>query len=258
MGELGWNKIFGAILAAVLIIFGLREVSAFVFPTGGHGHHGEEKEETINERMAREYAYYVPVTETAAGGVEEVYDLGALLASASVDRGAATVSAKCATCHNWNPGDPVKTGPNLYGTVGTGIGEHSPGFAYSSWFRSNDESWTYENLDGFLANPAAYAPGTAMSFIGLRRDQERADVIAFLASITPDAPAFPEPLPEETAEGEEGLPAEGETTEGDVVEGEANEGGEPLEVEPTEEDIDNTEAPAPSEEQPTEEEPAQE
>lgn len=249
MGELGWNKIFGAILAAVLIIFGLREVSALVFPTGGgHGSHGEAKEETINERMAREYAYYVPVSETAAGGVEEVYDLGALLASASVDRGAAAVTAKCATCHNWNPGEPVKTGPNLYDTVGAGIGEHAPGFAYSSWFRNSDETWTYENLDAFLANPSAYAPGTAMSFIGLRRDQERADVIAFLASITPDAPAFPEPLPEEAAEGEEGMPAEGEATEG----------GEPLEVEVTEEDIDTTEAPAPTDEQPAEEEPAQE
>ena len=83
--------------------------------------------------------------------------------------------------------------------------------------------WTYSSIDSWLENPSSYIRGTTMAFAGLRRDDERADVIAYLASNTPNAPDFPEPLPEdngadgEAVEGQEAS-AEGEASEGDAVE----------------------------------------
>ncbi len=213
MGELGWNKIFGAILAAVLIIFGLREVSGIVFPSGAKhgGHHAEEVGEDPNEKFAAKYAYWLPVSDTAGGpAVEEIYDLGAMLAAADPAKGQRSMEAKCASCHNWQEGGPNGTGPGLWGVVSADIAVH-PGFNYSGALRDREGNWDYAALDGFLENPARWAPGTAMSFAGLRRDDERANVIAYLASISPSAAAFPEPLPpvvegEETDEGAEAGP----------------------------------------------------
>ena len=257
MGELGWNKIFGAILAAVLLIFGLREVSSILFPSGKHhGHHAEDEGKDINEKFAEKYAYTVAVASTGVVGPIEVYDLGKLLANADLSRGERAMTAKCASCHEWNEGGANKTGPALWATVGTGIGEHAPGFGYSAAFRASDASWTYENLDAYLQAPSNFMPGTAMSFVGLKKDQERADVIAYLASITPGAPAFPEPLPEPVAEGDvtDGVSGEGETDPTALtgeIGGTIVEGG--TEGETTETELVPADTPAPTEPETTEE-----
>jgi len=82
---------------------------------------------------------------------------------------------------------------------------------------TSGEVWNYENIDSWLENPSSYIRGTSMAFAGLRRDDERADVIAYLAANTPGAPAFPEPLPEEQEGAEGEAPAEGEATDGEAV-----------------------------------------
>jgi|EP01013_Petalomonas_cantuscygni_P022812 cytochrome c len=227
MGELGLNKIFGALLATALGVFALQTLSSIVFSHGSEGaHHGDEHAEaaSMSEQMCEKFAYCVEVADAGGAGAEEeeVFDLGLLLASADVARGERTFKGKCATCHTIDQGGSNGTGPNLHNVVGADKGHHD-GFAYSAAMESTPGEWTYEALDEWLYNPSAYIRGTTMSFAGLRRDDDRVNVIAYLASNTTNPPAFPEPLAasaEEGAEGEEGAEAaEGDATEsGDAVE----------------------------------------
>lgn len=212
MGDLFWNKVFGALLAVVLVVMGLQTLSGMVFSSGEGGHHGEE-DHSLNEWAQSRFAYYTEIAETGGGGEveEEVYDLGALLAAADPTSGERSFKAKCSTCHTIDQGGSNGTGPNLYAIIGDSHA-HDASFGYSSAMQAtSSQDWTYESMDAWLENPSSYIRGTSMAFAGLRRDDERADVIAYLAQNTPGAPAFPEPLPEE----EEG--AEGEATEGDAV-----------------------------------------
>ncbi len=224
MGELGLNKIFGALLATALGVFALQTLSSIVFSHGSEGaHHGDEHAETasMSEQMCEKFAYCVEVADAGGAGAEEeeVFDLGLLLASADVARGERTFKGKCATCHTIDQGGSNGTGPNLHNVVGADKGHHDA-FAYSAAMESTPGEWTYEALNEWLYNPSAYIRGTTMSFAGLRRDDDRVNVIAYLASNTTNPPAFPEPLAASAEEGAEGAEAaEGEATEsGDAVE----------------------------------------
>ena len=221
MGELGLNKIFGALLATALGLFGLHELSGAVFSGSSEGGHGEEHAEatSLSEEMCEKFAYCVEVA--GSGGAEEeeeVFDLGLLLASADAAKGERVFKAQCSTCHTVEAGGANGTGPNLHNTVGAEFGHHE-GFAYSAAFQSTEGTWGYQELNDWLYAPGSYVRGTAMSFAGLRRDPDRMNVIAYLAANTEGAPAFPDPLPAagEEAPADEAAPAEEEA----AVEGEA-------------------------------------
>lgn len=219
-----FNKILGSVLAVLLAILGIKEFAGAAYGTGGHhGAHHEEEEHSVNEKLASTYSYYMEMEDAAPGAEEEivVFDLGASLASADVEKGAKSFRSKCSSCHNVDAGGPNGTGPNLYDVVGRGIGTHE-GFGYSGAmqdYASAEGDWDYDHLNNYLENPKGTVPGTAMAFAGLRKEPERMNVIAYLASLNPAAPAFPDPLP---AAGEE-APAEGEVLpeEVDGIVGEA-------------------------------------
>lgn len=204
MGELTLNKIFGALLAILLVILGLSTLSHGLFAPAEphHDDHGEAL--SLNEQIAQRYAYYVPIADGGAAGAgeeEEVFDLGLALASADVERGERSFRAKCATCHTIEEGGANGTGPNLYGVIGNDIATHA-GFGYSGALSGVEGDWSYARMNEWLYNPGAYARGTSMAFAGLRRDDERVNVMAYLASFDPNPPAFPEPLAAEVTEGE--------------------------------------------------------
>ncbi|MEM6534554.1 MAG: c-type cytochrome [Pseudomonadota bacterium] len=194
MGELGLNKIFGALLAAALLIMGLREVSTSIFGGGGHYH---KEHESLNDWAEHSFSYFVDIAESGGGGdeVEEIYDLGLLLASADIGAGERSFKGKCATCHTIEQGGAQGTGPNLYGILGAQKNAVGAFGAYSGALQASEGGWSYENMDAWLLAPARYARGTSMAFAGINRDSERASVIAYLASYSPDAPPAPEPLP---------------------------------------------------------------
>jgi cytochrome c len=194
MGELGFNKIFGAILVVFLAVMGLREVAYIVF--GGGGHYGSVEYESQNAWAEKNFAYRTDIAEIGGGGtiIEEIYDLGLLLAGADLQRGQRSFEAKCASCHSIEQGGANGTGPNLWNTIG-GEKQHIPAFNYSGALNNTEGDWSWENMDAWLENPSRYARGTSMGFAGLKRDDERANVLMYMAQYSPKAPPVPEPLP---------------------------------------------------------------
>ena len=113
------------------------------------------------------------------------------LASASVDAGKAdTLKQGCVACHTFTEGGKAGVGPNLYNVVG-GPHAHMEGYSYSAALKAHTGPWTYEELDKWLTNPAAYAKGTKMTYVGEKDPKVRADLIDYLRSLSPN----PEPLP---------------------------------------------------------------
>lgn len=211
MGELGLNKIFGALLAVGLVIMGLKEVSLIVF---GGGHHHHKEHESLNAWAEYNFkGFRIDIAEVGGGGevVEEIYDLGALILGADLARGERSFKAKCASCHTIEQGGGNGTGPNLYATMGAAKQSHA-GFNYSGALASTEGDWSWERMDAWLENPSSYARGTSMAFAGLKRDDERAAMLVYLASYSPDAPQPPAPLPAEAAEGD------AEEAAGDIAE----------------------------------------
>ena len=146
------------------------------------------------------------VVEEGAGGAAAVVPIAALMATADVQAGQA-VFAKCAACHTINKGGANGIGPNLWGTMGAPVG-HVAGFAYSDALKSKGGSWDFDRMSEWLTSPRAFAPGTKMTFAGLGKPEDRANLIAYLNQQS-DSPL---PLPEApaAAPAEATPPAEGE------------------------------------------------
>jgi cytochrome c len=116
------------------------------------------------------------------------------LASADPAKGE-QVFKKCAACHNADPGGANALGPALYGVMGNPVGGH-PGFAFSEALKGKGGQWDWEQMSAWLANPKKFAPGTKMTFAGLSKPEDRANVMAFLNSRDPS----PLPVPAAPAE----------------------------------------------------------
>ena len=134
-----------------------------------------------------------PVAVAAAPAAAKPPSLGALLAAGDATRGQADLlKYACIACHTFNDGGKAGVGPNLYGVVG-GPKAHMQGFDYSPGMKNKHGTWTYEELDEWLSKPSAFVPGTKMALAGVPLAADRADLIAYLRSISPNAPALPAP-----------------------------------------------------------------
>lgn len=134
------------------------------------------------------------------GAAEEGPALATLLATGDVAKGEA-VFAKCTACHTIAQGGADGIGPNLYAIVGKPIGKHAAAFAYSSDLAGHGGDWSFENLDAWLKSPKAFASGTKMTFAGLGKPEDRANLILFLLQ-NGGGPPLPPPPAAEPAEGD--------------------------------------------------------
>jgi cytochrome c len=178
------NKIIGAILGTLLFVMGVGFLAEAIYhPIEGRGPGLTLPEaEAAGEQGA--------TAEAAAPAVP----LGTLLASADAAAGQAAVK-KCSSCHNFGEGESNKTGPLLYGVVGRLIGSHE-GFAYSAGMeehKAKGDTWTYENLNAFITSPKTFTPGTKMSFAGVKDPVERANILAYLSTLSSSPVPFPPP-----------------------------------------------------------------
>jgi cytochrome c len=129
----------------------------------------------------------VQPTQAPAAAAAPLEPITPLLASANVQNGETLAKRLCASCHSFNQGGRSGVGPNIYGIIGSPHG-HAEGFSYSASLKGKGGPWTYEDMNAWLHKPNTYAPGTRMAFAGISNTQQRADVIAYLKSISPNAP----------------------------------------------------------------------
>lgn len=116
------------------------------------------------------------------GTVQAQQSFKALLANASAKRGA-QVAKQCMICHNLQEGQGPKVGPDLYGVVGRPIAS-MPNFHYSAALKAKGGTWTFDALNKWLTNPRADVPGTAMTFAGISNEKQRANVVAYLNTLS--------------------------------------------------------------------------
>lgn len=196
MSDLTFNKIAGGVLLTGLVIFGLREASDIVF----------KKHEV--EKAGYEIAVQEEGAEGGAATVDTPPDWNAVLTPANVAAGAA-VSAKCAACHKLDASNANATGPGLWDVVGRKPAAH-PGFNYSGAmkdFSGKQGVWDYDALYTFLKAPGKDVPGTNMTFVGLKKPEDRIAVIAYLHSLGSKLPVPPPRPAAAAAPAAEGAPA---------------------------------------------------
>jgi cytochrome c len=182
------NKVLGALLGTCLVLLAVHIAAGAIFSPPVPAKPGYEiavKEAAPEHAPSKEATTEQPIE--------------ALLGTASVERGEQIVK-QCQICHNLGKGQGPKVGPDLYDIVGRERAAQ-PGFNYSAAMKAKGGTWTVDELNKFLTKPSAYIPGTAMTFAGLPRENQRADLIAFLNTLS----EHPKPLP--TAQSGQAAPA---------------------------------------------------
>ena len=179
MDSFEFNKIAGAVLGAVLFAVGLGILAEGIYSGEAPAKPGYDLPLGKSEASAAKPAAAVP--------------LPVLLAKADATKGQAATKV-CQACHNFEKGAGAKVGPALYGVVGRPKGSVT-GFDYSAGLKAKGGNWDFAALDDFLTNPKAYISGTKMGYAGEPSPEKRADIEAYLRSLS-DSPA---PLPEVAA-----------------------------------------------------------
>jgi len=185
------NKILSALLAAMILamvsgIIAQNLVKPTLLPKPVYMVAGAETEPKAPQAAeARATVAKGAEAKAAAPPPASAESIGPLLASADIDVGK-NLAKKCAACHTFDKGGPNRIGPNLYGIVGEPIAE-GKGYSFSAPLTAHKGTWTIAELDQWLANPKAMVPGTKMTFAGLPKPQDRANVIAYLNTLS-DAP----------------------------------------------------------------------
>jgi cytochrome c len=178
MNSFELNKILGAILGTCLIMLALNIGAGAIFAPEKPGKPG----------------YNIAVKEPGEGekagaAKEPDQPIETLLAKASVEKGQATAK-QCQACHTFEKGGPNRVGPNLWNIVNRTRASEA-GFNYSAAMKGKSGNWSFDELNKFLANPRSYIPGTNMTFAGLSRAEQRADVIDYLHTLADNPVALP-------------------------------------------------------------------
>ncbi len=205
-----FNTISGWVLFAGIVALGATIVTGEVFSS-----HRPEKMGYPIEGVV------VPNDGPAAAEVP----IANLLAAASVAKGEGQFK-KCTACHTINKGGAAGQGPNLWGVFGSGIGKHAPGFPYSAALAGKGGNWDWDSMSQWIKSPRDFAPGTKMTFAGIGKAEDRADLLAYLNAQSDSplplpapqaAPADPAANPAKAAAEKADQPAAGDKAEDEPV-----------------------------------------
>jgi len=171
------NKIFAAICVALIAAW----FTAFIAEQAFHQDHIEKDAVTIEGAI---------IAGGSAIAKPQFPDpVLHLIATADITRGQ-QLSKACAACHSFNQGGINKVGPNLWNIVNKGRAQ-TAGFSYSDAIRSKEGNWTYQSLNHFLWKPKKYIQGTSMNYLGIKKPEDRAALIAWLRTLSPNPAADP-------------------------------------------------------------------
>jgi len=170
MSGLEVNKILASIILAILVVTVIGHLGDIIIDTEHH-----EMEETAYKIDVPESGEVVP---GAAPKEEIIEPISLLLASASLEKGE-KLFKKCSACHNYEKDSANKVGPNLWNLINRPKA-NVDGFAYSKALAEYGGEWSYEELAEFLYKPKKFAKGTKMNFAGLKKVQDRANIVLFL------------------------------------------------------------------------------
>lgn len=175
-----FNKVAGAVLSALLVIFGGRTLVDIA----------------LREHPPEKPGWALPITEPAsAAPTKEAAPFDAkqvleLIAKANADAGQ-DVFKRCTQCHTPQKGGPNLVGPNLWGVVGREVGKHA-GFPYSEAMKTHGGSWTWDQLANYVHDPKAAVPGNKMAFPGIKDNAQLADLLGYLRKLNDNPPALPQ------------------------------------------------------------------
>ncbi len=173
-------KIVGAVMFTGLLGMGAKLISDTIYQTETLETHAFSISDSESE---------APIKQQNIAAPRKPESISLLIASARASRGKKLFRA-CIACHTITNGGADKVGPNLWNVVGHSIASRK-GYRYSAAFRKMEGRWDYESLDLFLFKPKLFAPGTKMTYTGMKAPEDRADVIAYVRSLSDN----PEPLP---------------------------------------------------------------
>tara|TARA_R110000824_G_scaffold11746_10_gene51506 strand:+ start:22328 stop:22960 length:633 start_codon:yes stop_codon:yes gene_type:complete len=179
------NTIAGWVLAGGIAALGFSIVSGKYFHAGKH-----ERPEVMG--------YVIEGVEASGGGADAGPSIETLLQTADAAAGE-KVFGKCAACHTINQGGANGIGPNLYGALGKPHG-HVAGFAYSDALKSIPGNWDWAGMNAWLTSPRKYANGTKMTFAGLGKAEDRANLMVYLNAQGSNLPLPAAPVAEAPAE----------------------------------------------------------
>jgi cytochrome c len=174
------NKIAGAALSALLVIFASKTLLEIVY----------------HEHKPAKPGWALPVTEetpTAPSAPAAPFDAAqvlALLPKANADAGK-DVFKRCLQCHTAEKGGPNRVGPNLWGIIGRKVGQHA-GFPYSDAMKNHGGDWTWNDTATYLHDPRGTIPGNKMAFAGVKDNAELADLLAYLGKLSDSPPPLPQ------------------------------------------------------------------
>ncbi len=176
-----FNTVAGCFLASALFALVVGKVSnAVVDP-----HHLEKPALAVTDEAP---------AEAAAPAAVELAPIEPKLAGANAENGKALFQKLCFTCHTIDKGGANKVGPNQWNLVGRKKGTE-PGFSYSSGMQAMGGTWSYEDINHMIFKPLAYVKGTKMAFVGVPKEQDRADIIAYLRTMNDSPPPLPAAAP---------------------------------------------------------------
>ena len=173
------NKIIAVLILTIVVLYAINKIGNYL----------------INPTIPEEQAYKIDIPQDTdmVSVNEDVKDsiepISLLLLSASLESGE-KIASKCSSCHSFDKEGKHKIGPNLYDIINSPIGKKD-GYAYSSVMSGFGGNWTYENIAAFLYKPKDYMDGTKMNFAGLKKVEDRANLILWLRENSDN----PVPLP---------------------------------------------------------------